>query len=285
MIDVYGAVSTVYVLADLQQRVATVEGLKRWHYADKLGYLHKELSAALKTESDNLARAFYDYIVLTAAGEARHARRHCCTRHWSNFTVGADRNEAWNDAQCYSPESLLSALNTLFNKSVWVTGSSYGGKSWGRIVEAGLLYRKVPALVFLDHAVDLSHNSGLFLDKGIIFDMPNSTYKLFLDAKTAGLLWAWNVCWSGRIRIHESVCSLVVEAAKLLGLPTTKLLEEIGDPDWADERIEWGCETFLPQAVEHDENWSPNDEDEEENYEYEDDNYFYERPARVPQSV
>lgn len=268
MIDPLAAVSTVYVLTDLQHKLANIDGVRAWHSHEKLTHCRRELVVALNRESRDLARAFYDYIVTVAAGEARHAGNKYQV-YWENFpTSGDERRDAWKEAKQYTPESLLVALKDLF-ACKWCD-SSFGGPKWGKIVEAGLMYKKTPPMLFLDRVVDLSHNGGLFLDKGVIFYPPDDQYLSFLNFKAEGLIWNRDYVW-WPVGIHESSWPQAIDAMQLLGIPLSRCIQA-GDPQWEDEIVEWGSMPFVPETVDRGYDWEPkSDEGESEEEEEEDD--------------
>lgn len=110
------------------------------------------------------ARRLFDYLALACFGEARHAgdrASHCV----EGFPVapGDSRAVAVREAVQYNPRQFLPVLVRLFEEADWESG--YGGRSWGRIARAALMYGQVPDVVFIDHCVDLSHNNGLCFDK------------------------------------------------------------------------------------------------------------------------
>jgi hypothetical protein len=130
-----------------------------------------------------LAAAFFDYIVATCAGELRHAHR-CANQHYDGFPTGFSHHRASASAFAlqYEPRSTLKACLKSFTDGEWQNG--YGGEAWAKIAKAGLMYKEQPDIVFIDHCVDLSHNSGTFLDKGIVFLEEDITrYVLLLESK------------------------------------------------------------------------------------------------------
>jgi hypothetical protein len=61
-------------------------------------------------------------------------------------------------------------LHRLFSKGFWA-GNAYGGVKWGDIINAALLYKKIPDKIFVDHVIDLCHNGGTAFDKGILVQL------------------------------------------------------------------------------------------------------------------
>lgn len=278
MIDVMTAVRTVYVLHDLEHRAYLAKTSEdspiAWHYKERLTQYHADVKAALAAEAGPLARAFRDYIVLTAAGEARHARLKA-DYYWEGFhTSNVYRTRVYPDVERYNPDDVLREAVALFDCE-W-RGGGYGGHAWKRIVEVGQRYGTIPDLMFLDVAVDLSHNSGLFLDKGVLLALADVTeYKDMLDRKTSvGLLtkrW-WEVIRT--LTVHETVAHLLTEGREL-GLHTC-LAESAEAPDYDYDLIEWGNEPFKPELVEVygesdcDEDDTEDEDDEEEEEQEED---------------
>lgn len=135
--------------------------------------------------TERFARTLYDYLCLIVFGEARHASN-CAGYYYEDWPVSHidGRSNAYSYATDYSPASFLPKAAQLFLAGNWE--ESYGGRAWARIAEAAMLYGKVPDVVFIDHAIDLSHNSGLCFDKdeaGIFTCYFAESYREFLDMK------------------------------------------------------------------------------------------------------
>ena len=131
----------------------------------------------------SLARGFFDYIVLACTGEARHAY-HGSDNLISNLPAGTitNRHHCYMWSMEYDPKSLLEALKVLYHEHYW--HGAYGGKKWGKIADAGLMYSTIPDTVFIDHCVDLTHNDGCFLNKNVVFELDDtSLYLGLLDEK------------------------------------------------------------------------------------------------------
>lgn len=126
--------------------------------------------------ASRLAGAFFDYIALASFGEARHGPKmssqyiHQICFEWDNddtekrITV---RNQAYRHALKFNPHVFLPTLVHLFDNDSW--DSSYGGGKWAQIAEAGTMYGSSSHKVFIDHAVDLSHNCGSMFNKDVLF--------------------------------------------------------------------------------------------------------------------
>lgn len=159
-----------------------------------------------------LSLAFRDYCTLVCYGEMRHAGGRCSHNYSvimshrqaieqaaqkaqlklheqnpeneSSHVHYSSRTYAGAEALLYEPVSILNAAKDLFGRQ-WL--GDFGGQSWLSIAEAGLQYGKWEDVVFIDHAVDLSHNSGAFVDKNVIFRCEDiHDYKYILDAKRNG---------------------------------------------------------------------------------------------------
>jgi hypothetical protein len=130
----------------------------------------------------NLARLVYDYTVLAVAGEMRHGRYECTHYYPDFYGRETSRSNVYSGSVDYDPVCILKAGIQLF-KCDW--GSSFGGEAWETIAKAGLMYGKVPDMVFVDYCVDLSHNSSVYMDKEAgLFTMDDTyLYKKWLDYK------------------------------------------------------------------------------------------------------
>ncbi len=133
----------------------------------------------------NLAKAIYDYTVLSVLSELRHLSFHSNLElDLIGFSEG-QRYEILKWANLYTAESILKTGEFLFDSynNNWENG--YGGYGWEKIAKAGLMYGKVPDLVFIDHCVDLCHNNGSYFDKhlGILTSVGDREFMCFLDEK------------------------------------------------------------------------------------------------------
>ena len=153
----------------------------------------KEFQSIHQKYADRLAGAFFDYIALASFGEARHApsqaKRYipqiCYKWNRNNKQQSIHvREKSYKHALKFDPYRFLPTLATLFYDGIW--RDSYGGSWWGNIAEAGTMYKKVTSTVFIDHAVDLSHNGGSMFSKSVLFlPYDSSHYRHMLGMKTA----------------------------------------------------------------------------------------------------
>lgn len=134
-----------------------------------------------------LSQIIYDYIVIVVGTELRHS--YDCSEYYHPDFLGAgwfknmSRNECFKD-RTFEPNSVLKLGENLFNEKYNSWKSGYGGEKWYNIAKAGLMYGNTPDLIFIDHAVDLSHNNSYFFDKGgdILYCFIED-YKFLLDQK------------------------------------------------------------------------------------------------------
>ena len=133
----------------------------------------------------NLAQILYDYTVFSVLTELRHCDN-------SNYEIpdfnGETRYSVLLLSQIYTPESILKTGVKMFDEDFNSWKGGYGGYYWFLIAKAGLMYKKVPDIVFIDHCVDLCHNNGSYFNKhlGILIctrDYRNSIFDSFLDKK------------------------------------------------------------------------------------------------------
>ena len=129
-----------------------------------------------------LADLIYDYTVTVVGGELRHGNRQS-THYVKDLSQGGYRAEYYPIIHRYNPTDILRAGVANF-ACEWA--DDYGGELWKIIAQAGLDREKLGDLCFIDHCVDLSHNSCSYFDKcssKIMRLDSNSTYKNFLDFK------------------------------------------------------------------------------------------------------
>lgn len=145
---------------------------------------NEDFMAYKKAYEDKLARAIYDYIAIVCSCELRHMEDKADNYFVDWYTSSTCRDNVGRYSVEYRPDSIIKAAMIGFGPDVkWA--SSYGGKKWWAIAKAGTYYNNLPNTVFIDHAVDLSHNNSVFFDKGMgIFTLwDHGEYTNFLDLK------------------------------------------------------------------------------------------------------
>ena len=207
-----------------------------------------------------LGRAIYDYTVLLCAGELRYAHSQA-DYGFEWYASHRDRSEIWYLCTRYSDREIIRAALIGFNPEKVHWASSFGGEKWYNIAKAGNMYHKVPTEVFIDHCVDLSHNSSCYFDKGAeIFNLRSqSTYLEYLTKKR----YAEDPTELFTLPKGQRFMSLVMRArtlglvnwvfnSKLLGHPYVRR-NKLG---WNDEDelfsrhyIDWGTDTINTKLV------------------------------------
>ena len=131
------------------------------------------------------AAAIYDYTVLVVAAELRHGKRRASRYIKDYYTTSYGREDVYRDCACYKAHDILLAGLRLFDPAFVNWNEAYGGEKWFYIAKAGLLKGAVSDEVFIDHCVDLSHNSSIYFDKNarIFFLQGKRLYQEFLDHK------------------------------------------------------------------------------------------------------
>ena len=151
-----------------------------------------ELTEIHKRYTDQLAGSLFDYIALASFGEARHAPYMAkvyisqIVFKWDNHNdsqIVKARRASYRYALKFNPYTFLPVLTELFDDESWK--DAYGGQKWATITSTGEMYGKIPNSVFIDRAVDLSHNGGSMFSKDVLFQYYNvSKYCEMLYYKT-----------------------------------------------------------------------------------------------------
>lgn len=178
-IDIYTAIREFYLIEGLYAESLSLltpfrHSHERWK-EDFLSYREKYIA--------QLARAIYDYTVLVAGTEMRWASEEAEAFYEDFYNPSEiDRIDVYREISKYSDKFLLKAAIKIFNIK-W--DRWYGGEKWRNISMAGMLYGKVPDVLFIDHCVDLMHNGSIYFDKDTdIFHFENQfLYKKMLDNK------------------------------------------------------------------------------------------------------
>lgn len=169
---------------------------------------------------NQFAKAIFDYTVTVVAGEMCH-----CYEQADHFLDGEvlpsrnteTRNSVYAKCTQWTARSILSAGVALFDPYVVGWEENYGGEKWCNIAKAGLLYYTLPAVAYVDHCIDLSHNNSVYFDKGagiFCFAGGSDAYRDYLDLKRCSHL---SVILLGRgIRSYsKSIADLVYRATRL----------------------------------------------------------------------
>ena len=232
-----------------------------------------------------LALAIRDYTVKVVAGEMRHGS-HCIHKTNPDVTSTYSRHGAFNLAERYTPESVLRAGVLLFDDGDW--GGGYGGRAWKKIAEAGLMYGHMPDVVFIDHCVDLSHNSSVYFDKpnNDILEMGSaSRYKDLLnykrDESLERVLFAIKRSHRFHALLMRAVTIGVIDVGEyyMTALEDESMRQFTGYEDLYDfsidavlsyDGVEWGKLEMAYAVVEDHEDDDEEEEEEEEEYGEED---------------
>jgi len=210
----------------------------------------KEFQSIHQKYADRLAGAFFDYIALASFGEARHApsqaKRYipqiCYKWNRNNEQQSIHvRDQSYKHALKFDPYRFLPTLATLFYDGVW--RDAYGGDQWGNIAEAGTMYKKVTSTVFIDHAVDLSHNGGSMFSKSVLF-LPyhSGHYRHMLGMKTAFSILDDNDgnTFLKKFWVAQNAKPFLKLAAKLDLIPADMIYSTKYDHVQFPETIKWG---------------------------------------------
>lgn len=240
-----------------------------------------------------MAHMIYDYTVTVVGGEMRHAEDKA-SMYCADYPSVSSRTVAFDMVHAYEPRQLLKVAIEVFQADNWESG--YGGEAWANIAKAGLMYNNIPDVVFIDHCIDLSHNSSVYFDKpdnGILHITDVDDYKKFLDFKYL----ATPVQILAKLRKSKILKRLLVRAVNvgiISEIIDTDIPKDVDPEDYdpecsgfygcltqktidntvlyilayEEEAIVWGLKKLSPMLCES--NRSNNDDDD---YDEEDDDY------------
>jgi len=134
---------------------------------------------------NKFATAIYDYTVSVVAGELRHCIEKASYHIKEYYCTYLSRDAVCHECSVYRARDILEAGIRMFDTEQVKWERSYGGEKWKQIAKAGLMKSKVSDCVFIDHCVDLSHNSNVYFDKGagVFYLHSKDDYQNFLDLK------------------------------------------------------------------------------------------------------
>lgn len=132
------------------------------------------------------ASAIYDYTVSVVSAELRHCRDKA-SKYIKEYYNSWDqsREEVYDVSPVYMASDILLAGIRMFDTKLVEWRRGFGGDKWKQIAKAGLIKGTVSDCVFIDHCVDLSHNSSIYFDKsaGIFLMQDKEQYQSFLNLK------------------------------------------------------------------------------------------------------
>lgn len=222
---------------------------------------------------NQLAKAMFDYMVLVCLGEARHAKNKCDydIAIFENLPGSFARNDCYACPH-FEPRNLLLTFAELFEESWtgdrWADG--YGGNAWADIAKGALLYYTMSPEVFIDHAVDLSHNNGVFFNKKnyiFVLNSDENDVKTFLDFKRKAIPEAvWALCKNCVSYETQKLYERAINLGVITKLTNEKLEEvytetygiskspEIWNDDTVDKLmsyipIKWGTTRLYPSDI------------------------------------
>lgn len=166
-----------YTLLYLESLSNSYDKINNAFYSHRNYKFREDLEKYLDIYTQKLNELFRDYIIVASSLEAdagAHGESHFKFPH-----------SIWgpNEILYYKKEALIDTLKHCFRDFLW--SNEFGGKPWYDAVAS--LSIKNP-IVFIDHVVDLQHNTGTLLNKGYLGlrGMSHSyteAFTVFLDAK------------------------------------------------------------------------------------------------------
>jgi hypothetical protein len=240
--------------------------------------LESDINETFEKLTYTMAFRIYVYLYAAALGEARHANYYC--EMAINELSGNDRNSVYSKAIQYFPnDENIQILTDVFEQS-WLS-CSFGGKAWLNIVEGMKLYGKVSNATFIDHAVDLHHNSGSVFTKqtqSLKFDCfgtyDSTSLQYFLDWKFEGDIlnceyWQNTDTMSTSTKVYNLIVrfSNIIETLNAIHYCKPRL--EFLTP----YTVDWGHKTYTMSDSESDWpecEWCDNKIDENDHYHYKD---------------
>lgn len=144
---------------DIRQRISASKELEFRHSVVKL---LEDVEWTFEETAKNLAYRTYVYIWAACLGEARHASDTMTENRFISQIKHEKRGDVFSVMQKFppTPHNIQTVINLFSDK--W--RGSFGGKAWKHIAESLQFYAKDPA-TFIDHVIDLEHNTGTVFNK------------------------------------------------------------------------------------------------------------------------
>lgn len=185
-------VTDFYILTGMDAML----GYDYFQFIKSAQVLHEDVKKFLDMFVKQFSAMIRDYTIMAVYGEARYTPFYATHfengNHYFFFAVNnkervADRGyykNHINNSIYYTPESIEQFARTCFDPNIMDWCANYGGEKWYEIAcSLSLPYTQNNPTLFIDYALDLQHNSGCYLDKGIVFDPSVGGLKDVLDYK------------------------------------------------------------------------------------------------------
>ncbi len=242
-LDLELAVSSFYALKAVEASPQWQEGAA---FLKSREAFEKEFKQYTHTFERKLARVLFDYLTVACFGEARHAAKVAVrgtVLQWANEEEGElqKRDAVYLKSVEYDPQAVLPQLKKLFlNTRAFNRHGSVGGGAWADIARAALLYFKADPAVFIDHVVDLSHNSNLAFDKPMLVTLHSyERYQAMLDRKTDSPIYNEGV-------LDNATAELITRAQSLGYIKFKRRSPTVDGQDLRFPKpIKWGSKTSL----------------------------------------
>lgn len=144
---------------DIKRRMTTNKELQFKHSVVKL---LTDAEMLFDEIAPNLAFRTFVYLWAACLGEARHARESLCKHRFLKEINKSERRDVYEITKQFPPtrENIKAVIDVFSDK--W--SGSFGGQAWRNIAEALYFYEKDPT-TFIDHVIDLQHNTGTVFNK------------------------------------------------------------------------------------------------------------------------
>ncbi len=223
--------------------------------------LENDINETFEKLTHTMAFRIYVYLYSASLGEARHASDNC--EMIVDQLDGYGRSTVYNRALNFFPnDENVQILTDVFAQS-WNSGG-FGGRAWLEIVEGMKLYGKITDAAFIDHTVDLEHNSGSVFTKDTrsyinfqCFGEYNAMdLRSFLNYKFKSNILnenekSWHGNYSTTYNVSTKIYNLLVRYSNIIEKieainyckPTLEFLTPY--------TVEWGYETFTTSQNEN----------------------------------
>lgn len=145
------------------QIVSTISDDPRMEFSHSLTKLREDVDEYYKDFVAILAKRTMLYLWAACLGEARHASGEVASEKYLENIERNERHVVFENAPRFPPNKQnMQVIRDIFSQK-WA--GSFGGKAWLRIFEAVEMYFTTTPATFIDHAVDLEHNTGTVFNK------------------------------------------------------------------------------------------------------------------------
>lgn len=163
-----------------------------YQFVHSMDRLREDLKTFHKAFCSKVADIFYDYLILATAKELCYSWEHnyYCPETLVGYPIEIARSKLWGEIHKLDVRAYCDMAMNVYYNNCWERGSTgrccFGGPLWGDGVYAISCKGVWADNIWIDHVIDLQHNSGSIFNKSspYLSNWGIETLKYYLNVKT-----------------------------------------------------------------------------------------------------